>query len=172
MSAGRNDTGVCRDRPELAEVAARLLRSVAAGDRAALGRLYDGLAPLFTASVSIVQADAEVRDRLCVQAFAAVWRRATEGASSTEPVLWLLEVLCETLVESREAFRRPSGTGVLSLGCPQREVLLLAVAGHYSQFEISGLTGVPEAQVRVILCAALASLRGGLDEVRRSGDGE
>lgn len=155
-----------RELPALAETAARLLGSVANGDRSAFAELFDRFSTLFSASVSTVQSDAVVRDRLCTEAFAAVWQRAREGARAPEPVLWLLEVLCETLGAARQVVRRPLGDAVLALRCPDRELLLLAVAGRYSQSEIAALTGVHEARLSGILCASLASLRGGADDER------
>lgn len=157
-----DDAGPERDRPALTETAARLLRAVATGDRAAFGELFDRFVGLFTASIATVQADAATRDRLCTEAFASVWRRAREGARSPEPVLWLLEVLCETLGSASATARRPLADGLLALACPDRELLLLAVAGRYSQSEIAALTGVRESRLRAVLRDALGSLRGGL----------
>ncbi|QHC57233.1 hypothetical protein [Rathayibacter sp. VKM Ac-2760] len=162
MQAPGDDASAERVRPALAQTAARLLPAVAAGDRAAFAELFDRFGGLFAASIATVQADAAARDRICAEAFTAVWRRAREGARAPEPVLWLLEVLCETLGSSREAGRRPLGDGVLAMACPDRELLLLAVAGHYSQPEIAALTGVRESRLRSILRDALGSLRGGL----------
>ena len=149
-----------RERSALADAAERLLRAAAAGDRAAFAELFDRFGTLFSASISTVYADAATRDRLIAEAFTAVWRRAREGARASEPVLWLLEVLCETLGSAREGARRPMGSDVLALACPDRELLLLAVAGRYSQREIAAMTGVREARLSGILCSALASLRG------------
>lgn len=162
MSAGTDDaTG---PRPALATVASRLLDAAATGDRVAFAELFDRFGALFSACVSTVQSDAAARDGLTAQAFTAVWRRAGEGARAQEPVLWLLEVLCQTLGAARELAHRPLGAGVLALTCPDRELLLLAVAGRYSPSEISALTGIPEPSLRGILGSCLASLRGGLDE--------
>lgn len=166
MSSGNEDATGGRLRPALADAAARLLASAAQGDRAAVAELFDRFGALFSASISTVQADAATRDRLCAEAFAAVWRRAREGARAPEPVLWLLEVLCETLGAARQAVRRPLGDGILALNCPDRELLLLAVAGRYSQSEIAALTGIRESRLGGILCTALASLRGGAEEER------
>ncbi|KQQ06194.1 MULTISPECIES: RNA polymerase sigma factor [unclassified Rathayibacter] len=162
MNAGTDDA---QARPEgspsgLAESAAHLLRLVAAGDRAAFGELYDRFSVLFTSSVETVHSERTVRDRLCTEAFTAVWRRAAEGARASEPVLWLLEVLCETLGSSAETSRRPLGDGLLALSCPDRELLLLASAGRYSQPEIAALTGIGEPRLRAILRDALRTLRG------------
>jgi DNA-directed RNA polymerase specialized sigma24 family protein len=143
--------------------AARLLRSAATGDRAALAELFDRFGGLFAASIAAVHSDASTRDRLCTEAFAEVWRRSPEGARSETPVLWLLEVLCETLGSSRALARRPLGEGLLALSCPDRELLLLAVAGRYSQPEIAALTGVGEPALRRMLRDALSSLRGAGD---------
>jgi DNA-directed RNA polymerase specialized sigma24 family protein len=166
MHAGSDDVSAERVRPALAETAARLLRAVATGDRAAFAELFDRFGGLFSASIATVHADASTRDRLCTEAFAAVWRRAREGARAPEPVLWLLEVLCETLGSSREGSRRPLAEGLLALACPDRELLLLAVAGRYSQPEIAALTGVRESRLRAVLRDALGSLRGGLGDGR------
>ncbi|SMH49663.1 hypothetical protein SAMN06295885_3379 [Rathayibacter oskolensis] len=145
----------------LVDTASRLLRAAAAGDRSALAELFDRFGTLFTASVSAVHDEPAVRDRLCAEGFANVWRRAAEGARSEEPVLWLLEVLCTTLGEARGHVRRPLGDGLLALDCPDRELLLLAVAGRYSQPEIAQLTGIGEFRLRVILRDALQTLRAG-----------
>ncbi|QHC65211.1 hypothetical protein Q0F99_08545 [Rathayibacter oskolensis] len=150
-----------RSRPALAEAASRLLHRVASGDRAAFAELFDHFSALFTASVSTVHAEHALRDRICTEAFTEVWRRAGEGARATEPVLWLLEVLCETLHSSAGSARRPLGDGLLALSCPDRELLLLASAGRYSQPEIAALTGVGEPRLRTILRDALRTLRGG-----------
>ncbi|NRD09104.1 hypothetical protein [Rathayibacter agropyri] len=45
---------------------------------------------------------------------------------------------------------------------PDRELLLLASAGRFSQPEIAALTGIGEPRLRSILRDALQSLRGGL----------
>ncbi|MCM6763604.1 hypothetical protein NB037_14375 [Rathayibacter sp. ZW T2_19] len=158
MSAGTDDevaTGVY----SVGISAARLLRSAAAGDRAAFAELFDRFSGLFSASIAAVHSDPSTRDRLCTEAFAEVWRRAPEGAGSRTPVLWLLEVLCETLGSSRALARRPLGEGLLALACPDRELLLLAVAGRYSQPEIAALTGIGEPALRRMLRDALSSLR-------------
>ena len=158
MSAGTDDevaTGVY----SVGISAARLLRSAATGDRAAFAELFDRFSGLFSASIAAVHSDPTTRDRLCTEAFAEVWRRSAEGAGSRTPVLWLLEVLCETLGSSRSLTRRPLGEGLLALACPDRELLLLAVAGRYSQAEIAALTGVGEPALRRMLRNALSSLR-------------
>ncbi|MWV48316.1 hypothetical protein GRS96_03375 [Rathayibacter sp. VKM Ac-2803] len=147
--------------PAPVEEASRLLRAVASGDRAAFAELYDRFAPLFAASVATVHTDPTVRDRLCTEAFTEVWRRARDGAASDRPVLWLLEVLCETLGSARGLARRPLGDDVLGLSCPDRELLLLAAAGRYTQPEIAALTGIGEPRLRVVLREALRTLRGG-----------
>lgn len=155
MNAGIDDATAERSGPESA---VRLLRAVAAGDRAAFAELFDRFGSLFSASVAAVQAEPAARDRLCTEAFSEVWRRAQEGARSSQPVLWLLEVLCETLGSARELVRRPLGESLLALDCPDRELLLLAVAGRYSQPEIAALTGVGELRLRVILRDSLRTL--------------
>ncbi|PTL72105.1 hypothetical protein C1I63_04120 [Rathayibacter caricis DSM 15933] len=165
MSAGTDDE-VASEVYSVGIAAARLLRSAATGDRAAFAALFDRFGTLFSASVAAVHSDAATRDRLCTEAFAEVWRRCPEGARSETPVLWLLEVLCETLGTSRAVARRPMGTGLLALPCPDRELLLLAVAGRYTQPEIAALTGVGEPALRRILRDALTSLRGGAGDGR------
>jgi len=166
MQDSDDDARAERNRPALAESAGRLLGAVATGDRSAFAELFDRFGGLFSASIATVQSDAAARDRLCTEAFASVWRRAREGARAPEPVLWLLEVLCETLGSSRETARHPLADGLLALACPDRELLLLAVAGRYSQPEIAALTGVRESRLRAVLRDALGSLRGGLGESR------
>ncbi|AND15319.1 hypothetical protein [Rathayibacter tritici] len=147
-------------RPPLTLDAARLLTRTAAGDSSALGELVDRFGGLVSACIGTVQADSVGRDRLCTGVFTALWRRAREGAHSSEPVLWILEVLCETLGSANELGRRPLGGGLLGLDCPDRELLLLAAAGGFSQGEIAALTGVDEFRLRSILRRALEVLRG------------
>jgi DNA-directed RNA polymerase specialized sigma24 family protein len=159
VSAGTEDATGGRVRPALTEAAARLLARAAAGDASALGELFDRFGPLASACIATVQTDPATRDRLCTDAFASVWRRAREGAEAPEPVLWLLEVLCETLGSARGLAHRPIGAGVLALDCPDRELLLLASAGRFSQAEIAALTGIGEPRLRSILRSALDSLR-------------
>ncbi|PPG15283.1 hypothetical protein C5C74_13045, partial [Rathayibacter sp. AY1E8] len=132
----------------------------ATGDASALGELVDRFGGLVSACVGTVQADPAGRDRLCTDVFTAVWRRSREGARSPEPVLWVLEVLCETLGTAHELARRPLGSGLLALDCPDRELLLLAAAGGFSQAEISALTGIDEFRLRSILRNALETLQG------------
>lgn len=149
-------------RPALTTDAAGLLSRASTGDTSALADLFDRFGGLFSACISTVQADPGARDRLCTEVFTAVWRRAREGSRVSEPVLWLLEVLCETLGSTVDSARRPIAREVLALGCPDRELLVLASAGRFSQPEIAALTGIGEPRLRSILRDALQSLRGGL----------
>ncbi|QHC54295.1 sigma-70 family RNA polymerase sigma factor [Rathayibacter tanaceti] len=158
MSAGGDDANGRPERPALTRDAATLLTRAAAGDASALGELFDSFSGLVSACIATVQADPTARDRLCSDVFTAVWRRAREGARASEPVLWLVEVLCETLGAQRELVRRPLGTGVLALQCPDRELLLLAAAGRFSQPEIAALTGVGESRLHSLLRDALEAL--------------
>ncbi|MWV31275.1 RNA polymerase sigma factor [Rathayibacter iranicus] len=151
-----------RARPALTEDAAGLLVRASMGDASALADLFDRFGALFSACISTVQADPGMRDQLCTAVFTAVWRRAREGARVPEPVLWLLEVLCETLGSTVDSTQRPIGREVLALRCPDRELLLLASAGRFSQPEIAALTGIGEPRLRSILRDALSSLRRGL----------
>ncbi|WP_146085319.1 RNA polymerase sigma factor [Rathayibacter sp. AY1G1] len=160
MSAGGEDATGGRVRPPLTQDAARLLTRSATGDASALGVLVDRFGGLVSACVGTVQADPAGRDRLCTDVFTAVWRRSREGARSPEPVLWVLEVLCETLGSAHELARRPLGSSLLALDCPDRELLLLAAAGGFSQAEISALTGIDEFRLRSILRNALEALQG------------
>ena len=97
MHAGGDDASAERVRPALAETAARLLRAVATGDRAAFAELFDRFGGLFSASIATVHADASTRDRLCTEAFAAVWRRAREGAHA--PSVESMSAKLRTLAE-------------------------------------------------------------------------
>lgn len=105
-------------RPALTTDAAGLLSRASTGDTSALADLFDRFGGLFSACISTVQADPGARDRLCTEVFTAVWRRAREGSRVPEPVLWLLEVLCETLGSTVDSARRPIAREVLALGCP------------------------------------------------------
>ncbi|MHC2186563.1 DNA-directed RNA polymerase specialized sigma24 family protein [Rathayibacter agropyri] len=160
MSGGIEEAAGAR--PALTTDAAGLLSRASTGDTSALADLFDRFGGLFSACISTVQADPGARDRLCAEVFTAVWRRAREGSRVPEPVLWLLEVLCETLGSTVDSARRPIAREVLALGCPDRELLLLASAGRFSQHEIAALTGIGEPRLRSILRDALQSLRGGL----------
>ncbi|WP_181065370.1 RNA polymerase sigma factor [Rathayibacter rathayi] len=165
MNGGGEEASGGRVRPPLTLDAGRLLTRTAAGDASALEELVDRFGGLVFACIGTVQADPAGRDRLCSDVFTALWRRACEGAHSPEPVLWVLKVLCETLGSANELDRRPLSGGLLGLACPDRELLLLAAAGGFSQGEISALTGIDEFRLRAILRTALEALRGRRDDL-------
>ena len=85
----------------------RLLRLVAAGDRAAFACFYDLTAPRVFGVVSALLAAPQAREQLTERDYLRVWRTAGSFTTNGEdPIRWLVRVACEEASSSRCAQRQ------------------------------------------------------------------
>ncbi|MGY1637332.1 sigma factor-like helix-turn-helix DNA-binding protein [Geodermatophilus sp. SYSU D00742] len=177
---------------------ADLLFRVRAGDRDAFGELYDRFSrPALALARRVLTEDAAAEDVLR-QVFLGVWRDpGAYDRGSGSVASWLMELVHLRVVEAvrhGQAHRRrpdgePSparrpGTGsgdggggepdpvrdaLAALPDAEREALTLAYYGGYTQREVAALTGMPLAEVKAAVLAAVRQLGGVLGAAPRGG---
>jgi RNA polymerase sigma-70 factor, ECF subfamily len=161
-----------------------LLRAIAAGDRAALGALYDRHADVLCALARRVLGDVAAAEAALHDVFVEVWHEAAEfAAGATSVRTWLCGKM-RTLALRRRAERgagqghgaeltlAPSSTGgatasgregIASLPAELGAVVELAYFEGLAVSDVATRLGLPEALVRQRLVQALAVLRGDSD---------
>ena len=157
----------------------QLLRLIARGDRAALGELYDGYAPIVLAVAQRMLGTRSAAEELVHEVFVEVWQRAgdyTEQRASIHTQL-LLRTRARALARLRaqpslaraalEVARQappPLRGVVFALPAEQRAVLELGYFGGYTSLEIAEKLSLPVATVKERMASAIAYLRLQLDE--------
>jgi RNA polymerase sigma-70 factor (ECF subfamily) len=162
----------------------RLVERTAAGDRDALGELYDRFAPLLRALARRMVEGEREAEALVQDAFVDAWRSAGRYDPAVVSVrTWLLLALRRRAVDriggsagrlagvaegappgdALDAGRAAALRAVSSLPPEAREVLELGYYGGLPAAEIAGRLGVSVETVRARLVAGIEHLRARLD---------
>lgn len=165
---------------------AELLRAVAAGDRDAIGDLYDAHAPWLVLRLSGRCSDAGLVDEVVQDTFFAVWRSASRWDGRGEVAAWIWGIGMRRLVDALR--RRPAATvtfvpehsgvessaeeqlllgiehgrlgGALSRLSPElRAVMQATVLDGLTTREAGRLLGIPAGTVKSRMVRAKAALR-------------
>jgi RNA polymerase sigma-70 factor (ECF subfamily) len=175
-----------------------LVRKVANGDRAALGRLYDRFAAILLAVANRIVGEPREAEDLVHDVFLEAWRAAGDYDAARGSVrAWLLMRMRSRALDRRKSPRQtrqvslapeamPDGpaTGedpsyapdrtrvrraLAELPPEQRAVLELGYYEGLSSTEIAARVAVPVGTVKSRVAAALSKLRAGLDLRYRDG---
>jgi len=171
-----------------------LLASIASGDRAALGELYDRLAgPAYGLALRVLRDPALAEDAV-QDAFLSVWRASQRySARQGSARAWVLMLVHRRAVDLvRRENRRSAGpldeltlvgaedaspdgverarvrAALAAFPERERQALALAYFGGLTQREVSARLGIPLGTVKTRTFAGLARLRDALAEPSRS----
>lgn len=171
---------------------ARLIRSVAGGDRAALRTLYDTTAPKLLGIILRIVQDRSAAEDALQEVFVRVWQRAgSYDPWAGAPLAWMIAIArhraidfvrqeraarltfpeegwLERLVDTRdgetELTRRDALSHCLdSVERPQRDCLVLAYCEGWSREELATRYDRPVNTIKTWLRRGLNSLRGCLE---------